>query len=150
MFAWCYTCTEVIWTPAGRAQWIPSPSPQPPSHYVSSLGKKRMCWRNCKASTITVPAGHAGMQRNNADMRNMGKKCDTLLDLCVSSLRRGHANLLCIVPILTDDLRRGSDIMLITRAYRNNFIIIPRPFFFARATLEAQLHPPFPSCFPIF
>ena len=25
----------------------------------------------------------------------------TLLDLCVSSLRRGHANLLCIVPILS-------------------------------------------------
>jgi hypothetical protein len=24
------------------------------------------------------------------------------LDLCVSSLREGHANLLCIVPILTD------------------------------------------------
>ena len=33
----------------------------------------------------------------------------TLLDLCVSSLRRGHANLLCIVPILTDDPRRESD-----------------------------------------
>ena len=33
---------------------------------------------------------------------------DTLLDLCVSSLRRGHANLLCIVPILTDDPRRES------------------------------------------
>ena len=31
-----------------------------------------------------------------------------LLDLCVSSLRRGHANLLCIVPILTDDPRRES------------------------------------------
>ena len=31
------------------------------------------------------------------------KKLFTLLDLCVSSLRRGHANLLCIVPILTDD-----------------------------------------------
>ena len=29
----------------------------------------------------------------------------TLLDLCVSSLRRGHANLLCIVPILWDDHR---------------------------------------------
>ena len=27
---------------------------------------------------------------------------------CVSSLRRGHANLLCIVPILTDDPRRES------------------------------------------
>ena len=36
------------------------------------------------------------------------KKFDTLLDLCVSSLRRGHANLLCIVPILPDDPRRGS------------------------------------------
>ena len=32
----------------------------------------------------------------------------TLLDLCVSSLRRGHANVLCIVPILTDDPRRES------------------------------------------
>ena len=36
------------------------------------------------------------------------KKLVTLLDLCVSSLRRGHANLLCIVPILTDDPRRES------------------------------------------
>ena len=32
----------------------------------------------------------------------------TLLDLCVSSSRRGHANLLCIVPILTDDPWRES------------------------------------------
>ena len=37
-----------------------------------------------------------------------GKKLSTLLDLCVSSLRRGHANLLCIVPIFADDLVRGS------------------------------------------
>ena len=37
------------------------------------------------------------------------KKISTLLDLCVSSLRRGHANLLCIVPILTDDPRRESN-----------------------------------------
>ena len=36
------------------------------------------------------------------------KKMFTLLDLCVSSLRRGHANLLCIVPILSDDPRRAS------------------------------------------
>ena len=47
-------------------------------------------------------------------MRWMGtrfefKKLFTLLDLCVSSLRRGHANLLCIVPILTDDPRRESE-----------------------------------------
>ena len=37
------------------------------------------------------------------------KELFTLLDLCVSSLRRGHANLLCIVPILTDDPRRESN-----------------------------------------
>ena len=36
------------------------------------------------------------------------KKMFTLLDLCVSSLRRGHAKLLCLVPILTDDLRGAS------------------------------------------
>ena len=33
--------------------------------------------------------------KGDADMSAIG----TLLDLCVSSLRRGHANLLCIVPI---------------------------------------------------
>ena len=38
----------------------------------------------------------------------MHKKLDTLPDLCVSSLRRGHANLLCIVPILSDVPRRES------------------------------------------
>jgi len=27
------------------------------------------------------------------------EKFDTILDFCVSSLRRGHANLLCIIPI---------------------------------------------------
>ena len=37
------------------------------------------------------------------------KNLFTLLDLCVSSLRRGHANLLYIVPILTDDPQRESN-----------------------------------------
>ena len=32
----------------------------------------------------------------------------TLLDLRVASLRRGHANILCIVPIWTDDPRKES------------------------------------------
>ena len=39
----------------------------------------------------------------------VAKNLVTLLDLCVSSLRRGHANLLCIVPILSDDLRGESN-----------------------------------------
>ena len=43
--------------------------------------------------------------------RTCNKKLVSLLDLCVSSLRRGHANLLCIVPILTDDPRKESNRM---------------------------------------
>ena len=31
------------------------------------------------------------------------KKCVTLTELCVSSLCRGHANLLCLFSILTGD-----------------------------------------------
>ena len=37
-----------------------------------------------------------------------------ILDLCVSSLRRGHANLLCIVPIFSDAPRRGSNTNTLT------------------------------------
>ena len=47
--------------------------------------------------------------------------CLTLLDLCVSSLRRGHANLLCVVPILTDDPRRES-ICIYIYIYIYNYI----------------------------
>jgi hypothetical protein len=55
----------------------------------------------------------------------------TLLDLCVSSLRRGHANLLCIVPILTDDPRResnrkGKDKSKPLPKVRNNVIAIQK------------------------
>jgi hypothetical protein len=46
--------------------------------------------------------------QGRSPMLELAKKFSTLLDLCVSSLRRGHANLLCIVPILTDDPRRES------------------------------------------
>ena len=49
-----------------------------------------------------------GSSRARQDCSMLQKKLFTLLDLCVSSLRRGHANLFCIVPILTDDPRRQS------------------------------------------
>ena len=39
----------------------------------------------------------------------------TLPDLCVSSLRSGHAIIICIVPILSDDPRRES--------YENTYIM---------------------------
>jgi hypothetical protein len=48
------------------------------------------------------------MIKKNKNKRHPYKKNgDTLLDMCVSSLRRGHANLLCIVPILADDPPEG-------------------------------------------
>jgi len=43
-------------------------------------------------STVAQTAGATFCQKN----------LQPFLDLCVSSLREGHANLLCIVPILTD------------------------------------------------
>ena len=42
------------------------------------------------------------------------KKLIPFNDLCVSSLRRGHANLLCIVPIFSDAPRRGSNTNTLT------------------------------------
>jgi len=50
--------------------------------------------------------------------RNNQTKSAILLDLCVSSLRRGHANLLCIVPIFTDDHRSGSYHLIKLRPYK--------------------------------
>jgi hypothetical protein len=49
----------------------------------------------------------------------IAKKLFTLLDLCVSSLRRGHANLLCIVPILTDGNPEGNPTCFIYEIYPN-------------------------------
>ena len=48
------------------------------------------------------------MKQARAKERRLEKKFGPFLDLCVSSLRRGHANLLCIVPILSD-VPEGTD-----------------------------------------
>ena len=43
-----------------------------------------------------------GSAEARSTARESCEKFGPFLDLCVSSLRRGHANLLCIVPILSD------------------------------------------------
>jgi hypothetical protein len=58
---------------------------------------------NCEPHELKYTWGSSG------NIWGANKKLFTLLDLCVSSLRRGHANLLCIVPILTDDPPRESE-----------------------------------------
>ena len=59
------------------------------------------------AAILHLPAqarqqGHGPSSSRGPREPKAKKKLFTLLDLCVSSLRRGHANLLCIVPNLTD------------------------------------------------
>jgi len=49
------------------------------------------------------------------------KNGDTLLDMCVSSLRRGHANLLCIVPILADDPPKRVQPIMQGSPYKGSF-----------------------------
>uniref|UniRef100_M1CQR6 Uncharacterized protein n=1 Tax=Solanum tuberosum TaxID=4113 RepID=M1CQR6_SOLTU len=53
------------------------------------------------------------------------KKFGPFLDLCVSSLRRGHANLLCIVPILSD-VPEGTNIHVRVPPYKHNEASFPR------------------------
>ena len=71
-----------------------------------------LCWRTTGVthhnSEIVTCTFVLTITKNKPGTRAL-KKLFTLLDLCVSSLRRGHANLLCIVPILTDDPRRESE-----------------------------------------
>ena len=72
-------------------------------------GCEEQCGRNAARATIA------------SSSNGKNKKLFTLLDLCVSSLRRGHANLLCIVPILTDDPRRESKKYYCRNVQINNF-----------------------------
>ena len=44
------------------------------------------------------PGAHGRLRRSQSEGWPIAKKMDLFLELCVSSLRRGHANLLCIVP----------------------------------------------------
>ncbi len=56
------------------------------------------CPKTCIETHLWCREGMKFVYRNGWN----GKKFGPFLDLCVSSLRRGHANLLCIVPILSD------------------------------------------------
>ena len=50
----------------------------------------------------SVPDASVASRRIVSRENKKQKILEPFLDLCVSSLREGHANLLCIVPILTD------------------------------------------------
>ena len=98
-------------TSRGRADAVAATSASYPARARFRPSSTRDCAadmfeRKCLGSAAVVPrpAATRFWQLAAPDVQKM----DTLLDLCVSSLRRGHANLLCIVPIVTDDPRRES------------------------------------------
>ena len=64
--------------------------------------------RSDSQSWVRKTVAHARSTETIESVWDLLKDISTLLDLCVSSLRRGHPNLLCIVPILTEDVRRES------------------------------------------
>ena len=75
-------------------------------------------------STISFTLRALQPQGPSMARSKVSKKLFTLLDLCVSSLRRGHANLLCIVPILSDDPRRESDLKSIYGLMKQHAILV--------------------------
>ena len=58
-------------------------------------------------------------------LQNLAKKLWYFLDFCVSSMHWGHANLLCIVPILSDARRRKEERI-------DGIYTTPCPFFINR------------------
>ena len=85
-----------------------NPEPTPPVQTKVALPSPLPCSPKCMCCLSTMHLGEQGKGEGREGctwrcmQRQFSKKLATLLDLCVSSLRRGHANLLCIVPILTD------------------------------------------------
>ena len=79
-------------------------------HYIISPHKQNRnphmpidSWIPQGASDSVARRRRKAESRSTTDAgRIHSQKQFTLLDLCMSSLHRGHANLLCIVPILTD------------------------------------------------
>ena len=92
---------------------------RPRSRYLAPQARRRLCivaWVLILARsgphvpseigrTPTNPSKSKKKRKNRENYRFDDAPCQrhSFLDLCVSSLRRGHANLLCIVPIFTDD-----------------------------------------------
>ena len=75
-------------------------APQRPAPAVSA--RTRLEAANNNGVRVTQPSDALAPAAENTK-----KILEPFLDLCVSSLRRGHANLLCIVPILTDVRRHN-------------------------------------------
>ena len=61
--------------------------------------------RYMRGKNHTQKQNHTTATHRHAPVNIVKNTIFTLLDLCKSSLRRAHANLLCIVPMLSDDPR---------------------------------------------
>ena len=88
---------------------------------LPSSGTKIEDARPREASSVKAFLGAGrGLRPISLRTKIIPTKLLTLLDLRVSSLRKGHVNLLCLVPILTDDPRRESTMIIPTKIRRLN------------------------------
>ena len=78
-----------------------------PRHPLRTPSASVMVSLCCPQIPLRFPLGSHYVYRKSTNIHEQSTLKKTLY-FCVSSLRRGHANLLCIVPILTDDPRRES------------------------------------------
>ena len=86
--------------------WSPRPSEGQTSEYAregteGTASHSTVAWSPLGSQTLATEP-NTEQHPLHYKVSLVGKKW-YILDLCVSSLRRGHANLLCIVPIFTDD-----------------------------------------------
>ena len=78
-------------------------------HATRALTTKPMSPRTYRSFLIAAQFASCEAPQNSFQIkRDWQTEMVTLFDLCVSSLRRGHDNLLCISSILMDDPRRES------------------------------------------
>ena len=96
MFRLCFSCA---FARSSGPPLTPAEQGRPPLGWPPSLFHR---------PAYTRRYGRHGAVHGRGGMAKSGY----FLDLCVSSLRRGHANLLCIVPILTVDSRRSTETKL--------------------------------------
>ena len=119
IYTYIYTCFsifvyEALWAQLQHRQYTQPGSSWRPAACSADVIAARP-WVLLISSHGSMPSmphlEHTAHAFHDEDHGKASQNKNTLLDLCVSSLRRGHANLLCIVPILTDDPRRESKLL---------------------------------------
>ena len=104
IYAYTHTTTTLLRVAWCVSLWLPI------GHYVYTAMLRKARWNGIHLRDNFVDRDHseANLCTVSADRDCQLQELLNIIELCVSSLRRGHANIICIVPSLTDDPRRES------------------------------------------